>query len=217
MRVRRRERHRPLHPLGVDAEIRPEQRPAESVALQLPQRRRLRLAQQQAQLGAQPRARDRRHGAVRDGLGREPAGVLVGGEPEPRRIAGEPQQARRVVAERAVVQHPERAGREIVRGTRVVGQLAVREVQRDRVDREIAPRQVLGQRRAELDVRQRPRALVALASRPGEVEHRVRGGHRGRPEPLVHRHLAAQALRRAARHGHRIALDHEVELVRRYA
>ncbi len=115
------------------------------------------------------------------------------------------------------MEHAQRARREVLPRACVVGQLAVREVQGDRVDGEVAAREVLRQRGAELDVGQRPGPLVALTAGSREVERGPRSLHRGRPEPLVRGHGAAQPFRRAARHGHRVALDHEVELVRRTA
>ena len=77
--------------------------------------------------------------------------VRVGAELEPVRVADEPQHPRRVVDERAVVQHAQDAARRGRRGRRRHSdELVVGEPDGDRVDAEVAPRQVLLDRRAEL-------------------------------------------------------------------
>ena len=95
-------------------------------------------------------------------------------------------------------------------------QLAVGEVQRDRVDREVAPREVLLERRAEPHVRQRARPRVASrGARPrGRTSPSRRVDGRG-AEALVHRRRGRRARSAArARDRDRVALDHEVELAR---
>ena len=69
-------------------------------------------------------------------------------EAQPRRVARDPPQPRRVVAEARVVQHAQAPGVEIVE--RVLGgaQLAAAQVERDRVDRHVAAQQVLVDRGA---------------------------------------------------------------------
>ena len=86
-------------------------------------------------------------------------------------------------------------------------ELAVGQPDGDRVDAEVAAREVLGDRRAELDVGQRTRMRVALAPRRGEVDGagRVRG-----PEALVDDRAVAEPLRG----GRRVALHHEIEVAR---
>ncbi len=120
----------------------------------------------------------------------------------------------RVVGERALVQDPQHAGLEVLPGTRPVGERAVGEADRDRVDGEVPAREVLPQRRAELDVRQRARPGVALAPGAGEIEGDAGRGDRRRPEALVDGQRAAAALRRTPRDGQRVALDDQVELAR---
>jgi hypothetical protein len=77
-----------------------------------------------------------------------------------------------------------------------VGVIEVAEVvagqpERHRVDREVPPAEVLAQRRR-LDGRERPRPLIGLPARPGEVEREaVRLDRRG-AEALVIACLAAQ-------------------------
>ena len=113
------------------------------------------------------------------------------------------------------MQDPEPPGAQVLLGARQPGQLAVRQVQGDRVDREVAPLEVLAQGGAELDLRQRARPLVALAPCAREIEGRLGRGDGGGAEAVVDDHLAARPGRGAVRHGHRVAFDHEVELVRR--
>ena len=86
-------------------------------------------------------------------------------------------------------------------------QLAVGKAYRDRVDAEVAPLEVLVDRRAQLDVGQRTGALVALAPGRGDVDVPV--GRRG-AEALVHERLLPQPPRGLRR----VALDHEIEVAR---
>ena len=72
---------------------------------------RRRLAQQQAQLVAHPRRRDGRQRATGDASAASAAVSGLDREAQPRRVAHEPQQPRRVVEERALVQDPQHAAR----------------------------------------------------------------------------------------------------------
>ena len=139
-------------------------------------------------------------------------------KPEPRRVAREPQQPRR-----------DRRGTSASWSTRSSPRVEVllarpatprsspsAEPQRERVDGEVAPREVLLERGAELDVGQRARPRVALSpARVAEVEHarrrrarsRSRSGRARRTSPP-----SRSAARRAT--GTRVALDDEVELAR---
>jgi hypothetical protein len=206
-----------VHRRRVDRERRSEQGAPEIVARQRHQGGGLRLVQQEAELGTEAGPRHGVDRAALDRLSGERVGVLVGFEPQPRGVAREPEQPRRVVAERVVVQHAERPGVEVLAGARSEDQLAVGEMQGDRVDREVAALQVLAQRRAELDVRQRARPLVALPAGAGDVEDRVRRLNRHGAEAIVHDRPPAQRLRHAPGDRHGIALDDEVELLRRAA
>ena len=105
------------------------------------------------------------------------------------------------------MQHAQPPRREVLEPAGERLQLAVREPDGDRVDAEVAAREILGDRRAELDLGQRTRALVALAARLGEVDLAGRG--RG-AEALVDERLLAQQPRR----GRRVALHHEIEVPR---
>ena len=168
------------------------------------------LPQQQPQLRPEPRAGHRVEHALVDGLGGQPVGALVRLEAQPGGVAGQAQQPGGIVEERPVVQHAQAPRLEVLARPRQPDQLAVREVQGDRVDAEVAPLQVLADRRAELDLGEQAPAAVALAAGAREVEDRAIGKlDRGRPEPLVLDDTTAGA----ACHGHRVALDHEVELV----
>ncbi len=67
--------------------------------------------------------------------------------------------------------------------------------------REVAAREVLRDRRAELDLRQRARPRVALAARAREVEGELAGAHRRGAEALVDGQRAADALGGTPRDG----------------
>ena len=185
-------------------------RAAEPVALERQQRGGLRLAQQQPQLAPEPAARDGVHGRG----GGERVRVRIGLEPEPRGVAGHAQQPGRVVLERALVQHPQHAGAARSSRARPLGERAVGEPQRDRVDREVAPREVLLDRRAGRDVGQRARVRVALRASRDDVE-----GRRGERTVAVPKRSwttmsppSRSAARRATGDG--VALDDDVELAR---
>ena len=115
------------------------------------------------------------------------------------------------------MEHAQHARVEVRPRARRAVQLAVGQPQRERVDREVAPREVVLERRAELHDRQRAGLGIALAPRSGEVERGVRASHRGRAEALVHQHLAAEPLGRPARDDQRVPLDDEVEVARHAA
>ena len=85
------------------------------------------------------------------------------------------------------------------RARRATSISAPSQADRDRVDGEVAPREVLLDRRAELHVRQRTGARVGLAPRAGDVERERRRSDRRGAEALVHHQLPAErsAARRA--------------------
>jgi hypothetical protein len=185
-------------------------RAAEPVALEGEQRGGLRLAQQQPQLAPQPAARDGPDGR----RGGERVGLRIGLEPEPGAVAGHAQQAGRVVIERALVEHAQHAGGEVLAGARPLGERAVGQPQRDRVDGEVAPREVLLDARARRDVGQRARPRVGLGARADHVERRGPRAHGGRAEAVVDDDVAAEPLRGAPGDRRRVALDHDVQLAR---
>jgi hypothetical protein len=111
------------------------------------------------------------------------------------------------------VEDPQAARVEVLLRVRRPGQVAVGRVPRDRVDGEVAPQQVLLERRPELHLGQRARPRVALAPRAGQVEGVAAERHRGRAEALVLDDTSVDA----PRDGHRVALHDEVELMRRTA
>ena len=98
---------------------------------------------------------------------------LLDREAQPRHVADQPQQPRRVVEEGALVQHAQAV---LPRGPRARRATASSSPSASRtaiaLTREVAAREVLGDRRAELDVGQRARMRVALAPRRGEVDRR---------------------------------------------
>ena len=95
-----------------------------------------------------------------------------------------------------------------------LGERPVGDPQRDRVDREVAPREVLLDRRAGPHVGQRAGLRVGLRARGHHVEGRRLRAHDGRAEAVVHHQLAPEPLGRAARDRDRVALDDDVELAR---
>src|SRR5581483_11680453 len=99
----------------------------------------------------------------------------IGRESEPPRVPSQPEQPRRVIAEAALVEHPKNALLEIVArvGDREQrSPLGSVELQRGRVDGEVAPLEILIDRRR-LDIRKRARSAVALAPRPRDVVARA--------------------------------------------
>jgi hypothetical protein len=116
--------------------------------------------------------------------------------------------------ERAVVQDAQQAGAQVVLRAGPAGQVPVGEPQREGVDREVAAREVVGQRRPELDVGQRAGARVRLPPRARDVERRPVRAHGGGPEALVDEHVAPQPGGGVPRHGDRVALDDDVEIAR---
>ncbi len=136
---------------------------------------------------------------------------------EPRLVAERAQQPRRVVDEACVVEHANHARLEV--GLAAVGivQRVVGDCHRHRVDREVAPGEVLGQAGG-LDVRQGTGLGVGLAPRGRDVDGQLRGTDSRSAEPVVLHHLATQPLGERPRDRERVALHHEVEIhVRRAA
>ena len=141
-------------------------------------------------------------------------GVQVRREAEAGGVADEPQHPRGVVDERALVEHAQHVRVEVVAGPLPLRHGAVDEPDRDRVDGEVPPREVLLDRGAEFHVRQRPRPGVALAAGAREVEDDVAGRDRRGAEALVDGQRAADPLRRPARDRHRVTLHHQVQFAR---
>jgi hypothetical protein len=173
---------------------------------------RVALAEREPQLGAQAVAADGVQRAVAHRLRRERRRVLVGQEAEAHRVAHEAPQARGVVAERRVVKHAQPRRRQVLERTRHGAQLPARR-QRDRVHREVAPREIVVERPGP-HVGQRARRRVGLPACPHEVEDAAVVGHDVvRAEALVVAHDLAQR----ARQRRRLTLDDDVELARRAA
>ena len=105
------------------------------------------------------------------------------------------------------MEHAQAPRGEIVEPARERLERAVGEPGGDRVDAEVAPRQVLAQRDAELDLRQRTRALVALPAGGGDVD--LADGRGGAEAVVQHRVLAEPP-----RDGRGVALHHEIEVAR---
>ncbi len=190
--------------------------------------RRIGLRERQPQLAAQTRARDAPEGAGREGRPGQTPCVRRDLEPEPGGVTGQAQQAGRIVEKAPFVQDPQTPGLEVDERPRQRQQLsrrAGREAQGDRVDREIAPAQILADRRG-LDQRQRARGLVLLRARPRHVDaqgplgcsrlalRRPADQHGGGLEAVVQRLRMARAgaFRQAYREALGVPLDDHVEL-----
>src|SRR5919197_1342598 len=139
-----------------------------------------------------------RVGVGGDGAAREHRRPLVDAEVQARRVAHEAEEARGVVGERGVVEDPQPALPEVLVRAGRLAHVAV-EVGGDRVDGEVAPQQVLVERRG-LDLGQRPRACVALAAGGGEVVGMLAGVDPGGEKRLVERPPAPPSLRQQPRH-----------------
>ena len=108
-------------------------------------RDRVRFVQREPQLGADPCAGDGVQRALRERRAGQFGGAGLDLEPEPGGVTRHPQQTGGIVAEALLVQHPQPALLEILERAFDRDQLApplAAERQRDRVDGEVAPREV---------------------------------------------------------------------------
>ncbi len=164
------------------------ERPVEAQLVQAPHRRgRLGLAQQVHQLVSHPRPRHGAKHARRRRRAGEALGRAIHSEAEPNLVADGAKQAGRIIDEAAGVEHahdPLLEVRTAAAGVVEVAEIVARQPHRHRVDREVAPAEVLVKRRL-LDSRQGARLVVRLAPSGGEVEHQVVGAHRGGAKALV--------------------------------
>src|SRR5205085_4704030 len=124
-----------------------------AVELELPQARqrsdRVSLPGQQPELRADPRSADRSKRARADCLGHKLAGSGFDLEPQSGVVSREAKHARGIVDEAALVQHTKEPRLEVLQRARGCGQLAGAvpgERDRDRVDGEVSPSQILLQR-----------------------------------------------------------------------
>ncbi len=166
------------------------------------------LLREQPQLVADACAADRRQRAAVDQRSR----VGVDGEAQAAGVAGQAEHARRVVDEARFVEHAQAAARAGPPALQEPSQAAVGERQRDRVDGEIAPQQILLEARRD-HVGQRAGMGVGLAPGPRDVVAEAVEGHGRGPEPVVD----AQRPSERPREGQRVSLDHQVEVVGRAA
>ena len=112
------------------------------------------------------------------------------------------------------MEHPDHAALEVLPPAAGVLQLAdpvAVQVDRHRVDSEVAPAQVFGQPRR-LHIGERPGLHVGLAARRGEVNHQVAGADRGGAEALVLLCLPAKPPGQLTRDGPGVALNRHVEV-----
>ena len=82
------------------------------------------------------------------------------------------------------MQHAHDAGVEVFAPAVRVAHLPGRQRRGHRVDREVAPSEIVVER-CRLDLRQRARLHIRLAARRGQVDHQVAGVHGRGPEALV--------------------------------
>ena len=141
--------------------------------------------------------------------------VLLEAEPVPRLVADAAEDPRRVVDEREVVEDAQDACLEIgATAVRIdeAAEVVGAERRGHRVDREVAPEEVLAQARA-LDGRQRARRVVELRPRRDDVDAlAVAVRHDRRPEPPMRRRASAEGLRERVRERDRVALDGDVDV-----
>ncbi len=131
---------------------------------------------------------------------------------EPRGVAPETPEARGVVDEALLVQHPQEARVEVLVGVRRRAHLALRQRDRDRVDGEVAAQEVFGKRRR-LHFGKRARVGIALAPGHRHVDARAIERRGRRSEAVVHDLLAAERVEQRLD----LPLDDDVELARRDA
>ncbi len=188
-------------------------------------RDRVRFGQRQSQLSADPCAGDRLQRARRDRRCSQRGGVVLDLEPEPGAVTRHPQQACRVVAEALLVQHAQRARGEVLERALDRDQPApplTTERQRDRVDGEVTPREVLLDA-ARAHVGQGTGRRVGLCAQLGDVDAPVVPDDRCGAETFVQDRLDGVAVGTlAGRDGRaqgtreisRVASDGHVELAR---
>ena len=172
------------------------------------------VAEQVEELVAHTGARHRGETRARGSLARQPLRVLLHAEAEAGLVTQRPQKAGGVVDEAPPVEHPDHPALEVHPPAAGVLQLAdpvAVQVDRHRVDGEVAPAQVFGQPRR-LHIGERPGLRVGLAARGGEVNHQVAGADRGGAEALVLLGLAAEPPGQLSGHGAGVTLDREVEV-----
>jgi hypothetical protein len=204
------------HELGIRVELRMQRAVDLEVAHPLDPTRRIRLAQQVHELVADAGAGDGRERLGGHGLPREALRLGVELEAEPGGVADCTQQPGRVVEEAAVVEHADRGHRHVghaAAGVVEVADVVAGEPDRHRVDREVAAREVLGERRGRYP-RQLAGRVVGLLPRAREVVGPDRGHDGRRAEALVLPRLAPKPVGDRARGRASIALDGDVHVVR---
>src|SRR6266850_2333074 len=172
------------------------------------------LAQDALELGGDSLARQ--HGIRREAQRKRlrPGRGSILGEAEPGGVSRRAEDAGRILDVRERVQHAQSAPRQVeARAERIdQAELARGELDRQRVDREIAPPQIVADPGGH-HARERPRSLVALRAGGGDVDPSERAYlHRRRQESAVLDDGAAERLREAASHPRAVALDDDVEI-----
>ena len=174
-----------------------------------------RIAQQQGQLVPQARARKliegpfrQRHVGQMQGLGRDL-------EAEPQLQAHGAQDAGGVVDEREAVQHPQRLVLEVAPAAEEIDQIEARlrsQADRQGIDREVAPEEVLPQGRR-LHLGERRGLPVKLAPGRGHVDVEILGiDHHRREEGAMGAQPAAEGLGQEPGEFDPIPLDHHVQV-----
>ncbi len=184
------------------------------------------FAEREPQLGAEARTRDRRQSARRDRLLRQRRRARLERETEARAIARQAQQSRWVIEKALLVQHAQAPVAQVFERVRRRAKLRTShaaERQRDRVDREVTPPQILLER-AGANLGQRAGRRVGLGAPLRDVDPAALPGDDGRAEPLValdaatrsvvRRELRVDERRDPRREGVGGAVDHDVELAR---
>ena len=178
------------------------------------------LFEHELELVANTRTREVAEMARLDRAPCERFGVLVHAEPVAVLVPDRAEDPRRIVDERAVVQHADSPRLEVDAAFERVEELpSIVAFQGDghRVDREVAPEEVISQRSV-LDARQRSRRMVGLGARGRDV-HPLVGAveNDGGAEFRVRLHAPVEGFGEGPGERDRIALDRDVDVEARLA
>ncbi len=177
--------------------------------------RRAGILEESHELVAEPGGREVADEPHLDAAPEKASRVLVEAEPVPRLVADAAEDPRRVVDERQVVQHAQQACLQVGAAAERIDEASevVRGERRGhRVDREVAPEEVLAQARP-LDGRERTGRIVELGPGRDDVDAlAVAVRHDRRPELPVRRRATPEGSRKCVRELDRVALDGDVDV-----
>ena len=173
------------------------------------------LLEQRLQLVAQARGREVADEPHLDAAAGEPLRVRLEPQPVAALVPDRAEDPRRVVDEREVVEDAQRAPLEVAAAAERIDEAAEilrRERDGHRVQREVAPEEILADRRT-LDRRERRRRVVELRAGRDEIDAlAVAVRDRGRAELLMRANVAAERLREQVAERDGITLDRDVDV-----